>query len=183
MPFTLKKLKKKRKMLASLQIRKAKAFCLSYTHTMLGQKETEMNAIGPMTAATKESVLLIEAMYEDAHKGLVDEHWRVCVKPAMATDAGMATAPGMTTDIAMVTDAGMTTDEAVVLMAGAAHFYAIQEIKFGHDDMLGGSAFGLQVYEMARDELKPKYKDAFDVAAIVEVLARINADDTTLTWL
>ena len=93
-------------MLASLQIRKAKAFCLSYTHTMLGQKETEMNAIGPMTAATKESVLLIEAMYEDAHKGLVDEHWRVCVKPAMATDAGMAT------DIAMVTDAGMTTDEA-----------------------------------------------------------------------
>ena len=136
-----------------------------------------MNAIGPMTAATKESVLLIEAMYEDAHKGLVDEHWRVCVKPAMATDAGMAT------DIAMVTDAGMTTDEAVVLMAGAAHFYAIQEIKFGHDDMLGGSAFGLQVYEMARDELKPKYKDAFDVAAIVEVLARINADDTTLTWL
>ena len=117
-----------------------------------------------MTDATRETVVMIEVMYEEGQRGLVSQHWRPSVK-----------AP---TSISPV----MTTDEAAMLIAGAAHFYVIQEIKFRHDDLLAGSAFGLQVYERARDELKRKHKDAFDVAAIVEVLARINGDGTTLSW-
>ena len=76
----------------------------------------------------------------------------------------------------------MTTNEAAMLIAGASHFYVIQEIKWGHDDLLAGSAFSLQVYERARDELKPKHKDAFDVVAILEVLTRINGAGTNLSW-
>ena len=121
-----------------------------------------------MTDATKETVVMIEVMYEEGRRALVDEHWRPSVKAPPLSAGGPV--------------AVMTTDEAAMLMAGAAHFYVIQEIKFGHDDMLGGSAFGLEVYERARDELKPKHKDAFDVAAIVEILARTNGQGTNLSW-
>ena len=125
-----------------------------------------------MTDATKETVVMIEVMYEEGRRALVDEHWRPSVKAPLAA--------AMTTDESGA--AVMTADEAAMLMAGEAHFYVIQEIKFGHDDVLGGSAFGLEVYERARDELKPKHKDAFDVAAIVEILARTNGQGTNLSW-
>jgi len=125
---------------------------------------TVYNELGPMTDATRECLIMIETMYEEGQRGLVDDHWRPSVKPAGGPVAVM------------------TADEAAMLIAGASHFYVIQEIKFGHDDLLAGSAFGLQVYERARDELKPKHKDAFDVAAIVEILARINGDGPNLSW-
>ena len=112
-----------------------------------------------------------QVMYEEGQRGLINEHWRPSVK-APPLSAGGPVAAG----------AVMTTDEAAMLIAGAAHFYVIQEIKFGHDDMFGGSAFGLQVYERARDELKPKHKAAFDVAAIVEILARTNGVGPNLSW-
>ena len=123
-----------------------------------------------MTDATRETVVMIEVMYEEGQRGLINEHWRPSVK-----------APPMAQPLAPPV-AVMTADEAAMLMAGAAHFYVIQEIKFGHDDVLGGSAFGLQVYERARDELKPKHKAAFDVAAIVEILARTNGVGPNLSW-
>ena len=62
----------------------------------------------------------------------------------------------------------MTTDEAVILALAASQYYTNQNTDGDHDDLARSGTFGWNVYKKARDVLKPKYKELFDVKAITK---------------
>ena len=62
----------------------------------------------------------------------------------------------------------MTTEEAVMLALAASQYYTNQNTDGDHDDLARSGTFGWNVYKKARDVLKPKYKELFDVKAIAK---------------
>jgi hypothetical protein len=65
-------------------------------------------------------------------------------------------------------DQVMTMDEAVMLALAASQYYTNQNTDGDYDGLARSGTFGLNVYKKARDVLKPKYKDLFDVKAIAK---------------
>ena len=65
-------------------------------------------------------------------------------------------------------DQVMTAEEAVMLALAASQYYTNQNTDGDHDDLARSGTFGWNVYKKARDVLKPKYKELFDVKAIAK---------------
>ena len=65
-------------------------------------------------------------------------------------------------------DQVMTTEEAVMLALAASQYYTNQNTDGDYDGLARSGTFGLNVYKKARDVLKPKYKELFDVKAIAK---------------
>ena len=68
----------------------------------------------------------------------------------------------------------MTTDEAVMLALAASQYYTNQNTDGDHDDLARSGTFGWNVYKKARDVLKPKYKELFDVKAIAKGFKKLS---------
>ena len=70
-------------------------------------------------------------------------------------------------------DQVMTTEEAVMLSLAASQYYTNQNTDGDYDDLAQSGTFGLNVYKKARDVLKPKYKELFDVKAIAKKFKKL----------
>ena len=75
-------------------------------------------------------------------------------------------------------DQVMTTEEAVMLALAASQYYTNQNTDGDYDDLAQSGTFGLNVYKKARDVLKPKYKELFDVKAIAKRFKTL----ANMTW-
>ena len=67
----------------------------------------------------------------------------------------------------------MTTEGAVMLSLAASQYYTNQNTDGDHDDLARSGTFGWNVYKKARDVLKPKYKELFDVKAIAKKFKKL----------
>ena len=67
----------------------------------------------------------------------------------------------------------MTTDEAVMLALAASQYYTNQNTDGDYDGLARSGTFGWNVYKKARDVLKPKYKELFDVKAIAKSFKKL----------
>jgi len=125
--------------------------------------------------ATAEIMAIFEGMYnkddenEDTAEGDDDD-----VKAAPSKKQKVAVRELLTTDVLAVRELSelLTTDDAVELALAASQYYVNQNTDGDYDGLACAKSFGTAVYHKARDELKPQYKEAFDVKAIAKAFAK-----------
>ena len=130
-----------------------------------------------MDKATKEIMAVFDEMYQE---DILDEDIFDSIAsvkaPAKAADAkalvdvsdAKALAGKRKLEQELEPDQVMTTEEAVMLSLAASQYYTNQNTDGDYDDLAQSGTFGLNVYKKARDVLKPKYKELFDVKAIAK---------------
>jgi len=139
--------------------------------------------------ATAEIMAIFEGMYnkddenEDTAEGDDDDvkaapskKQKVAVRELLTTDvlAVRELSELLTTDVLAVRELSelLTTDDAVELALAASQYYVNQNTDGDYDGLACAKSFGTAVYHKARDELKPQYKEAFDVKAIAKAFAK-----------
>ena len=64
-------------------------------------------------------------------------------------------------------------DEAVDLALAASQYYVNQNTDGDFETLARAGAFAKSIYKKSRDELKPKYKEAFNVKAIAKAFHKL----------
>ena len=67
----------------------------------------------------------------------------------------------------------LTMDEAVDLALAASQYYVNQNTDGDFDSLARAGAFAKSIYKKSRDELKPQYKEAFNVKAIAKAFHKL----------
>ena len=111
---------------------------------------------------------IFEKMYEDG-EAVEDTYAAIAegdVKAGSSKKQKLAHTPTESNEL-------LTTDEAVDLALAASQYYVNKNTDGDFDSLARAGGFALRVYKKARDELKPQYKEAFDVKAIAKVFNKL----------
>ena len=118
--------------------------------------------------ATQEIVAVFKQMYME--ELLPNDTFDAIAKASLEEDPAIEakTVEPMGTRKRKLEQEGMTTEEAVMLALAASQYYTNQHTDGDYELLALSGTFGLNVYKKARDVLKPKYKELFDVKAIAK---------------
>ena len=118
--------------------------------------------------ATAEIMAIFEKMYEEGEE--VEETYDAIaeggVKAGSSKKQKLAHTPTESNEL-------LTTDEAVDLALAASQYYVNKNTDGDFDGLARAGGFAKIIYKKARDELKPQYKEDFDVKAIAKVFNKL----------
>ena len=118
--------------------------------------------------ATAEIMAIFEKMYKDGE--VVEDTYDAIaegdVKAGSSKKQKLAHTPTESNEL-------LTTDEAVDLALAASQYYVNQNTDGDFDSLARAGAFAKSIYKKSRDELKPKYKEAFNVKAIAKAFNKL----------
>ena len=83
--------------------------------------------------------------------------------------------PAKRLEVAKIVTAGLTPDETAKLVSAVTIYHFDMTRMSQNEDLLHSVDFAHAVYRKAMDELKPKYKDDFNVHAIAAALRNLVA--------